>query len=62
MTLPERLARLTADLRSAALDIAHSSPQCAVRAHVANELAALADELDEFSLAVDMEDQTSARH
>lgn len=61
-TLSERLARLVADLRAAAIDIEFSAPQCPVRRSVAAELQALAEDMEDFSLAIDIEDQESPRH
>lgn len=61
-TLPDRLARLVADLRAAAIDIEFSAPQCPVRRSFAAELQALAEDMEDFSLAIDIEDQESPRH
>lgn len=61
-TLPERIARLVEDLRAAAVDIEFSSPQCPVRRSVAAELQALAEDMEDFALAIDIEDQESPRH
>lgn len=61
-TLPERIARLVADLRAAAVDIEFSSPQCPVRRSVAAELQALAEDMEDFALAIDIEYQESPRH
>lgn len=60
--LPTRLSQLVADLRAAAVDIEFSAPQCPVRRSVASELKALAEDMEEFALAIDIEDQESTRH
>lgn len=60
--LPTRLSQLVADLRAAAVDIEFSAPQCPVRRSVASELKAIAEDMEEFALAIDIEDQESTRH
>lgn len=60
--LPTRLSQLVADLRAAAVDIEFSAPQCPVRRSVASELKALAEDMEDFALAIDIEDQESTRH
>lgn len=60
--LPTRLSHLVADLRAAAVDIEFSAPQCPVRRSVASELKALAEDMEDFALAIDIEDQESTRH
>lgn len=60
--LPTRLSQLVADLRAAAADIEFSAPQCPVRRSVASELKAIAEDMEEFALAIDIEDQESTRH
>ena len=65
MTLPNlqtRISQLVADLRAAAVDIEFSSPQCPVRRSVASELKAMAEDMEDFAMAIDIEDQESPRH
>lgn len=61
-TLPEHIARLIIELRATSEAIAYHRQGCPVSAAVAHELKDLADELDDYSLAIDTEDQTSPRH
>lgn len=61
-TLPEHLARLIIELRASSEAIAYHRQGCAVSHALAVDLKDLADELDDFSLAIDTEDQCSPRH
>ena len=60
--LNESLARLTIMLREVAQSIDYARPWCPVSHALAVDLKDLADELDDFSLAVDVAEQESTRH
>ena len=62
MALNESLARLSLMLREAAQSIEYARQGCAVSHALAVDLKDLADELDDFSLAVDVAEQESTRH
>ena len=60
--LNESLARLTLMLREVAQSIDYARQWCPVSHALAVDLKDLADELDDFSLAVDVAEQESTRH
>ena len=60
--LNESLARLTLMLREVAQSIDYARQGCPVSHALALDLKDLADELDDFSLAVDVAEQESTRH
>lgn len=61
MALNESLARLTLMLREVAQSIDYARQGCQVSHALAADLKDLADELDDFSLAIDIVEQESTR-
>ena len=62
MALNESLARLSLMLREVSESIHYERQGCHASTSLAVDLSDLADELDDFSHAIDMVDQESTRH
>ena len=62
MALNESLARLSLMLREVSQSIDYARQGCPVSHALALDLKDMADELDDFSLAIDVVDQESTRH
>ena len=62
MALIQQLAELSIMLREVAQSIDYERQGCPVSHALAVDLKDLADELDDFSLAVDVTEQESTRH
>ena len=62
MALNESLARLSLMLREVSQSIDYARQGCPASHALAQDLADMADELDDFSLAIDVVDQESTQH
>lgn len=60
--LTEKIARLTMQLKDVAQDIQYLRGSCPVSQNLALCMKDYAEELDDFSLAIDIEEQESTRH
>lgn len=61
-TLSEHLARLILELRATSEAVAYHRQGCAVSQSLARDLHDLAAELDDYSIALQQDDDTAARH
>lgn len=62
MALIQQLAELSTMLREVSQSIDYARQGCPASHALAQDLADMADELDDFSLAIDVVDQESTRH
>lgn len=60
--LIEMLARLALMLRDTAQEVQYHRGDCPVSLAYSKDFAALAEEIDDFSLAIDCAEQQSPRH